>query len=96
MNKNNDRLPMILSTLFLIVFFAILFQTPGCTDNESARDILSDEGYTDIEIVGYEVWGCSEDDYYHTGFRARRGDRVVEGVVCCGIMKDCTVRHHRR
>ena len=94
MNKNNDRLPIILSTLFLIVFFAILFQT-GCTDPESARDALSDEGYTDIEIVGFEVWGCSEDDFYHTGFRARRGDRVVEGVVCCGIMKDCTVRHHR-
>lgn len=74
--------------LLVIALFAI-----GCTDGAAARSALEDDGYTDIELTGYSFFGCGDDDTFHDGFRARRGDRVVEGVVCCGWLKDCTVRH---
>lgn len=66
----------------------------ACTSSESdVRRVLEDEGYMDVEVGGYAWFGCGRDDEFRNHFRARRGGRVVEGVVCCGWLKDCTVRH---
>lgn len=65
----------------------------GCTSGDKAREVLAAQGFTEIEITGYDVFGCSEDDTFHTGFKATapNGNRV-EGVVCSGILKGATVR----
>jgi hypothetical protein len=75
----------------------------GCDVSEStAQEVLADEGYHDIHLTGHSWWGCSDEDSFASTFTAKRwvtnedGDRVertIEGSICCGYWKDCTVRH---
>lgn len=54
----------------------------GCTDEPTARRVLTEQGYRDVEITGYAV-GCHRDDVFSTGFRAvAPSGRVVTGAVC--------------
>lgn len=66
----------------------------GCTDADNATKVLSSSGFTNIEITGYNWFGCSENDFQHTGFRAiGPTGQKVEGTVCSGLFfKDSTIR----
>ncbi len=65
----------------------------GCTDDERSKQTLEDYGFTRIEITGYEPWKCGDDYTYSTGFTADNPqNRRVRGVVCCGMVKGCTVK----
>lgn len=78
---------------FLLVFTLLLV---ACSvDDGTARRVLEDEGYTDIELLGASPLACSSSENRSGGFRATRDGRHVEGVVCCGgfLFGDCTVRH---
>jgi len=78
------------TTLLTTLFLAACGSNP-----EASRRTLDDAGYSDIEITGWEFWGCGEDDDYSTGFIATnpKGKRI-EGIVCCGWGgKGCTIRH---
>lgn len=65
----------------------------ACTDEPRSVRVLEEAGYTDIHLNGY-AWGeCSDSDTYHTEFRAKGPTgRNVEGAVCCGTFKSCTIR----
>jgi hypothetical protein len=65
----------------------------ACTAPDRSRATLQKLGFKDIKLTGYEFWDCSEDDTFHTGFTAvnSQGQRVT-GTVCCGLVKNCTVR----
>lgn len=78
---------LLLGTLFAITLAA-------CDDPVNARRALEDSGYSDIELTGGELWGCSDSDGTTTGFIAKNpAGRKVKGVVCCGFaFKGCTVR----
>lgn len=81
----------------IFVIAACAVALAGCTKPSQARDVLEAQGYSDIEITGYDMWGCSEDDDFHTGFRATGQDgNRVRGTVCSGWFKGATVRVHRR
>lgn len=73
-----------------ISIFSLLLAS--CTQPDRSLEILRSEGYQNVEITGYEIWGCSDDDWFRTGFKATRGDRQVKGVVCSGFLKGATVR----
>jgi hypothetical protein len=77
----------------LVMALAFTATLVACTDDENTVRTLKASGFTDIQTTGYAAFACSDSDTFHTGFRAKnpRGD-VVEGVVCCGMMKACTVR----
>lgn len=62
----------------------------GCTDADNATKVLSSSGFTN----GYNWFGCSENDFQHTGFRAiGPTGQKVEGTVCSGLFfKDSTIR----
>lgn len=65
----------------------------GCTDESRTIHTLQKQGFTEIQTTGYDMFACSDDDAYHTGFRAKNPQgQVVTGTVCCGVMKSCTVR----
>ena len=83
------------STIFMLLFLiGATSNFFACTDESRAARVLRSKGHTDINITGYRYFGCSEDDVYHTGFKAKGiNGRNVSGVVCCGIMKGCTVRY---
>jgi len=75
------------------VFTLIALVAAACSNEPSSRRALTAYGFTDIQLTGYQLFGCSEDDIYHTGFVARNPQgNIVEGVVCCGALKNCTVR----
>jgi hypothetical protein len=78
---------------------AVATMIAACTNEGAAERVLAAQGFQDVEFTGYAIWGCSEDDTVHTGFRAKGADgRDVEGVVCCGLgpfSKGCTVRVDR-
>lgn len=65
----------------------------GCTTDNRTRETLIDSGFTHIEVGGYDFLSCGKDDFYSTHFKARNpAGREVEGTVCCGFFKSCTVR----
>lgn len=65
----------------------------GCTAPDKTVSLLESSGYTNIETTGYRVFGCSEDDFFHTGFVAKGSNgRKVTGVVCSGLLKGSTIR----
>lgn len=65
----------------------------GCTAPDRARETLDNSGYTNIEIGGWAAFGCGESDTYKNHFTATNPNgKRVEGVVCCGLYKGCTVR----
>lgn len=83
----------IVSFVFIVLVLVFGFFIAGCTDAPHSREVLRKQGFTDVEITGYVWMACSEDDTYHTGFRAKNPQGIeVEGVVCCGLVKSCTVR----
>jgi len=50
-------------TILSIILTAILI---GCTNETDAVRILSQQGYTNIRMTGYQLFACSKDDWYHT------------------------------
>lgn len=76
--------------LFILLVAVLL---TGCTNPEEARTVLIQNGYTDIEIVGYDAFRCSEGDYFRTEFNATNSASIrVNGVVCSGFLKGATIR----
>ena len=66
----------------------------GCEANpDEAMRALEAQGLTHVTIAGYPFFACGEGDNFNSAFSARgvNGD-LVEGAVCCGWMKGCTVR----
>jgi hypothetical protein len=77
------------------VFFAslLILSVLGCTDGEGARRILIEQNYHNVDITGYDTWGCPRDDYFSTGFTATSPNGThVEGVVCEAAFGYMTVR----
>lgn len=72
---------------------AALVILAACSDADTAKRAVEAQGFTDVVITGYTMWGCSEDDTFRTGFYATGVNGVrVEGVVCSGWLKGATVR----
>lgn len=75
------------------MIFALTFIT-GCTNRNDAQKALSAEGYTNIQITGFDLFACGRDDFYHTGFKATNKEgRTINGTVCSGILKKATIRY---
>lgn len=66
----------------------------ACTSPTDATRALQSAGYTQISTGGFNVFACSQYDFYHTSFSATNvlGKRV-SGTVCSGLLfKSATVR----
>jgi hypothetical protein len=75
----------------IIILIATLLLT-SCTDPDGTRKALSREGYTDIELGGYSIWGCAKGDDFATKWKAKKAGQTVEGVFCSGWLKGGTIR----
>lgn len=75
-----------------LLFFALVIAS--CSDEREARRTLDAAGLRNVEITGWSPMSCAKDDLTSTGFRAdNSAGKRIEGVVCCGILKGCTVRY---
>jgi len=62
-------------------------------DDDEVSGVVSSSGYSNVEVLGFEPFRCSEDDMFRIGFRAtgQNGERV-RGVYCGAPLKGATVR----
>lgn len=93
---------------FMITFIVILvfvagwfgFYVVGCdADKNQTIMILESQGYKDVKITGNNIFSCGKGDVSSASFTAKgENETTVKGVVCCGLVKGCTVRiinvHH--
>lgn len=81
-------------TLFIATALVLATHCMGCTPRDStAKAAVEKLGMTDVKVGGPSFFSCGEDDLTGASFTATNpaGQRV-EGVVCCGVFKACTVR----
>jgi hypothetical protein len=67
-----------LVTLAIVALFVA-----GCSDPVTAKRVVEDAGYKNVQITGHRWFGCGEHDTYSTGWTgtgATGGE--VSGVVC--------------
>ena len=76
-----------------IMVVACLLGVSACSDGDTAKRILSENGYTEIETNGFAWLSCSKDDTFKTSFRAKSpSGQHVKGAVCSGWFKGGTIR----
>jgi len=77
----------------LVLVLPLLLVISACTDGKTTKRLLKAQGYDSVEIKGYSWLGCSEDDFYHTKFEAKKDGNTVRGVACRGFwFKNTTIR----
>lgn len=78
----------------ILAVLALIVGLNGCTDERTAERVLSQAGYTEIEMTGWRPFMRSEDDYYSTGFKAKAPNgAIVTGAVTSGLwLKGATIR----
>jgi hypothetical protein len=65
----------------------------GCLSEGDSRRVLEGAGYTQIELGGMAVFGCSKEDKLSREFKAvGQGGKPVDGVLCGGFLKGITIR----
>jgi len=76
------------------ILFIAFFTLCSCTDQKEATRVLNQQGYKNIKFNGYDPFGCSKDDFYHTKFTAiSPNGQKVKGTVCSSpLFKKSTVR----
>lgn len=81
-------------TMLTLPALISLFVVSGCTNPDDSIRLLKNQGMTNIEITGYNLLACSDDDVYHTGFEATTPNGTqVSGTVCSGLFfKGSTIR----
>ena len=81
---------------FLLIALSLGFLL-GCTvPSDRARSVLSDAGFTEINLGGYSWLACGQDDTFSREFSAvGPSGKRVHGTLCCGfsVGKGCTIRH---
>lgn len=78
----------------LLIGILSLSLLASCTRKNEATRILSQSGYTNIEITGWRPFMASDSDTFSTGFRATapNGAQGVTGAVTSGMFKGATIR----
>lgn len=89
-------------TIFTVVHFCVA-KAGGCDpSDERLRKSMKAEGLEDVQTHGYDFFECGYGDVWVEGFTAKRPEVVeagapmtrvtVDGTLCCGIFKGCTIR----
>ena len=77
----------------LLAIICLCFLLVSCDGNATSTEILEEQGYTNVEITGYNLFACSEDDMYRLNFTATNPNGTpVKGVVCSAPLKGYTIR----
>jgi len=79
----------------LLLLLALGFFMPICcgVGEDTARRAFDAAGLENPKLGGYAWLRCSEDDSFKSYFTATNAKGAhVEGVICCGLLKSCTLR----
>lgn len=76
-----------------VILMAFVFASAACTNPDRTVEAASKAGFTHVVALGYAWFQCGQDDTWHTKFTGTNSQGLrVEGAVCCGVLKGCTVR----
>ena len=79
--------------LSIAISFILIASCTSSSDFEKGAEQLEQQGYTNVQNIGYTLFCCSDSDDYSTGFTClnSKGEKV-EGCFCSGIGKGLTIR----
>lgn len=79
---------------FLTALLAtLIISCSSKNDFSKGKSQLESMGYTDVENTGYDIFCCSKDDDFSTGFKAKdKNGNDVKGCFCSSILKGITIR----
>jgi hypothetical protein len=77
-----------------VTLFVAMVSSGACeVDERRARAALEASGFEHIELGRYSWFGCGGEDTFRTTFSAVNARGMsVRGALCCGWLKNCTVR----
>ena len=79
--------------ILLVLIASLLLSGCSLSEPDKTKRLLEQEGYTNIETIGYAWFSCGQDDFFATGFIAEKNGHHIEGTVCSGlIFKNSTIR----
>lgn len=71
---------------YLAAFGIVLALHWGYADPEGTKQVLEDDGYTDIVVGGRQYFGCDR-NFYRTTFTAKNSRGIkVRGLVCKSLL----------
>lgn len=90
MKKYNPTIYVHIAIIVLMIFIRLLL---GFTDAPGTTRLLTDQGYSNVEITGWRPFAGSKDDIHCTGFTAiTPTGKQVSGTVTSGFFKGKTLR----
>lgn len=94
--KEINNLPKILTLGLLIIIIGFYcFGSTVTFDRERPLAAITALGFTEVETVKmyYPIFACADSDIVAMDFTAINSqDEHIQGTVCCGWFKYCTVR----
>ncbi len=61
--------------------------------DDTLKRVAESAGLHDVKATGLAPMSCSKHDTFRSHFTAKNASgKTVHGSVCCGWLKDCTVR----
>lgn len=81
--------------ILLIAIIATALTSCMTSDNdfEKGKAQLEQQGYTNIENIGYQLFCCGRDDGFSTGFSCKdKNGNTVTGCFCSALGKGITIR----
>lgn len=78
--------------LITFIIVLVLYAQMEEDADEQAHHILPAQGYTNIKLHGHSFFVCGDDLFVSTFTATAPNGTSVEGAVCCGFLKNCTVR----
>lgn len=92
MNRAEPIGAAVLFAFVLLIAIAIL--SGGSHSKTRAENAVRATGATNVDLDGWAWFACGKGDTYAWKFTAENATgQAVEGAVCCGILKGCTVRY---
>lgn len=85
-----------MKNITITILTTVCFLFTSCTSDKDFRTgkrRLENQGYTNIKNTGYNMFCCSEDDNFSTGFTATdKNGYSAKGCFCSGVGKGVTIR----
>jgi hypothetical protein len=79
--------------LMFTLLTILLMSCTSSNDFDKGQAILENQGFTEIQSTGYDLFCCGEEDTFSTGFTAKdKEGNMVEGCICSGVLKGVTIR----
>jgi hypothetical protein len=81
---------LITSLIVIVISAGIMSFT--WTNDDATRSTLNAAGFKDIKVGGHAWFQCGNDTYSTEFSATNTNGQHIEGAVCCGLLKRCTVR----